>query len=59
MRYQVHTVHSDVFTIQADEIFLDDRYVTFINRNENKEDEVVAAIRFDHFKSAVKIETIQ
>jgi hypothetical protein len=41
MRYQIHTIHSDPFTVEADEILIDDRYVIFLNRNEDKDDDVV------------------
>lgn len=58
MRYLVHTAHRDAFEVTADEILIDDRYVIFLNRNDGKDDEVVASVRFDHFKSAVKMETI-
>jgi hypothetical protein len=52
-------MHKPAFEIEADELVMDERYVIFANRAQGAEDDVVvAAIRFDHFKSAVKMEMV-
>ena len=59
MRYLVDVMHKPAFEIEADELVMDERYVIFANRAQGAEDDVVvAAIRFDHFKSAVKMEMV-
>ena len=59
MKYLVHTIHKDSFEVDADEVVCDNSFVIFIqNGTCADDDKVVCAIRFDHFKSALKVETI-
>jgi hypothetical protein len=58
MKYMIRTVHLDPYEVEADNIELIGNCVVFISRNAEKEDQVVGMVRFDHFKSATKLETL-
>jgi hypothetical protein len=59
MKYLVHTIHRDAFEVEADEVICDNSFILFMQNGASVDDDKVAcAIRFDHFKSALKVETI-